>query len=179
MALSWITSSRTSQILQMKKEDLELLKTATGVTAKVLILRGKANRMKQEPHAQENELGDFAPFVETWYATAEPKRFMFPAPSRTERKDMLRTIKEALRHANNEPRLENRSIRRGSLQLLARSGASLRVLLDCSGHSNEATLKRYLNYGRLRARDLDKTAAQQNALARVSRRSTDSGSDSC
>lgn len=166
IALAWISSARTSQILQMRKQELELFTTPDGAKAKLLLLRGKANRQKQQPHAQEGLLGQFEQFVKPVYErTADPKDFLFNAPSKQQRDNIMDEIKNTLRSANNEPRLENRSIRRGSLQTLARNGASVKVLLDCSGHSSETSLKRYLNYGRISTRDLAKTKDQMMALA--------------
>jgi hypothetical protein len=52
----------------------------------------------------------------------------------------------ALRSAN--PELNTRAIRRGALQTMAMNGVPTKTLMTFSGHTNEETLKRYLNYGK-------------------------------
>jgi hypothetical protein len=59
-------------------------------------------------------------------------------------------VKVTLRTAVNK-QMENRSLRRGALQCLAKAGASIPTLLSFSGHSQVNTLKRYLDFGRLGA----------------------------
>ena len=56
-------------------------------------------------------------------------------------------VKIALRRAH--PKLEQRSLRRGSIQTLAASGLSDEELLKYSGHTNVQMLRRYLNFGKL------------------------------
>jgi len=61
----------------------------------------------------------------------------------------LQAIKDTLRAATGNIKLENRSLRRGALQSLAKAGAPLATMLNFSGHSNVTSLKRYLNFGRI------------------------------
>ena len=56
-------------------------------------------------------------------------------------------IKDALRRAN--PKLEQRSLRRGAIQALAATGLKDDELLHYSGHTNVAMLRRYLNFGKV------------------------------
>ena len=44
-----------------------------------------------------------------------------------------------------------RSVRRGSLQAMAQAGVPLELLMRFSGHTQEKTLLRYLNWGALTA----------------------------
>src|SRR3990167_7319462 len=74
---------------------------------------------------------------------------MFPAPTRRARTNLMLSVKDTLRAATGNLQLENRSLRRGALQCLARAGAPLATMLNFSGHSNVNSLKRYLNFGRI------------------------------
>ena len=51
-----------------------------------------------------------------------------------------------------DPKLEKRSVRRGSLQALAMAGADESTLLTFSGHKDAPMLWRYLNWGQMRGR---------------------------
>jgi hypothetical protein len=77
-------------------------------------------------------------------ADLPPAQKIFPATTKGP------DLKEALREAQapNEPLLEQRSIRRGSLMALASTGISEKELLHFSGHTNVTTLRRYLDWGR-------------------------------
>jgi hypothetical protein len=56
-------------------------------------------------------------------------------------------IKIALRRSH--PELEQRSLRRGALQTLACApGITDELLMEFSGHTRVATLRRYLNWGK-------------------------------
>jgi hypothetical protein len=48
-----------------------------------------------------------------------------------------------------DPRMEAKSVRRGSLQAMAACGVDHKTLMLYSGHLQETTLLRYLNWGRL------------------------------
>jgi len=56
-------------------------------------------------------------------------------------------IKDALRRAN--PKLEQRSLRRGAIQALAATNLKDEELLHYSGHTNVTMLRRYLNFGKV------------------------------
>jgi len=62
-----------------------------------------------------------------------------------ERNKMGETIKHQLRKA--DPRLEQRSLRRGALSTMALNGATVRQLLYYSKHKSEEMLMRYLDWG--------------------------------
>ena len=171
IALTWVTSARSSQIVQLKAGEVDLIQGPDGSQiVKVVLCRGKSNRLQQQANAVHADLGDFARFVvPILERRTDPNAFLFPAPSRQQRKDFLGRIKDSLRNANNEPRLENRSLRRGSLQSLALSDASSKVLLACSGHSTVKSLKRYLNFGRIVTSDTAKNKKQMEVLSKVSK----------
>ena len=60
--------------------------------------------------------------------------------------DVQQQLLAALRSVN--PLLEQKSMRRGSLQALAAQGVDARTLMHYSGHTQERTLNRYLNWGK-------------------------------
>ena len=71
-------------------------------------------------------------------------------------------IKDALRRVN--PKLEQRSLRRGAIQTLSQTGLFKdEELLHYSGHTNVAMLRRYLNFGKLSGEGA-KLSAQAAAL---------------
>lgn len=151
LAVTWITFGRSGALIQLRREDVELKDTANGdTTFTITIMRGKSNRLGQDPHSITGKLGDFSIYVKPIVnSITNPKQFIIHAPSSLHRDNIRKDMKSALRSANNEPRLENRSLRRGSLQTMAAAGATTQMLLACSGHSSVKSLKRYLNFGRV------------------------------
>mgnify|MGYP001573383159 FL=1 len=61
------------------------------------------------------------------------------------------------------PRLQGRSLRRGSLQCLAAAGVPTETLLAFSGHTQLETLLRYLDFG---AKPSERTHRAQDAALR-------------
>lgn len=59
--------------------------------------------------------------------------------------DIQQQLLQTLRSA--DPALEQKSMRRGSLQHLAALGFDARTLMHFSGHTQERTLMRYLSWG--------------------------------
>jgi hypothetical protein len=149
IALSWVSTARSSSIVQIKHQDISILDDDR---VQVTVMRGKSTRLGQPPHTVTTALGNFAPFI-LRALKQEPSRrpvdFVFPAPARKARAFLLQAVKGALRDATGDMKLENRSLRRGALQCLALAGAPLTVMLAFSGHSNVQSLKRYLNFGRI------------------------------
>jgi hypothetical protein len=169
IALTWVSFGRTGSMIQLKREDVQLTPVEGDTEFKITIMRGKSNRLGQDPHTVTGKLGDFSTFVTPIVeAITDPKQFIIHAPSYSQRSTLLTAVRSMLRNANNEPRLENRSLRRGSLQTLARSGASIPVLLACSGHSSVKSLKRYLNFGRVRTEEQRAAGEIFGSLVRVS-----------
>lgn len=151
LAVTWITFGRSGALIQLRREDVELRDETNGdTTFTITIMRGKSNRLGQDPHTVTGKLGDFSIYVKPIVnAITNPRQFIIHAPSSRHRDNIRNAMKSALRSANNEPRLENRSLRRGSLQMMATAGATTQMLLACSGHSSVKSLKRYLNFGRV------------------------------
>uniref|UniRef100_A0A7S1MDI9 Tyr recombinase domain-containing protein n=1 Tax=Neobodo designis TaxID=312471 RepID=A0A7S1MDI9_NEODS len=166
LGLTWITYGRASALAQAKREDIVLSKDPDGETvAAITMMRGKSNKLGQDPHTVTNPLGCFAPFVVEYLENiTEPDQWIVFAPTRTERKKLLGAMNDALRNANGIQELETRSLRRGSLQLMAKAGATIEVLLVCSGHSSVRSLKRYLNFGRVMSAEQRKAGKMAGQL---------------
>ena len=153
LAVTWVTYGRSGALIQLRREDIDL-KPVDDLKKRwwfrITLMRGKSNRLGQEPHTVTGHLGEFSPFVVPIVnRVQDPKAFIVNAPSRQNREKRRNLMKVMLRNGNNEPRLETRSLRRGSLQTLADAGAKMAVILACSGHSSPKSLKRYLNFGRV------------------------------
>jgi hypothetical protein len=89
----------------------------------------------------------------------KPRRFLFTCETPEDRKRLLKDLVGALRLVN--PTFESRSIRRGALQHMARTGTPASVLMSFSGHGTVAMLKTCLGFGTL----LEDEAKQQRAAA--------------
>lgn len=151
LAVTWVTFGRSGALLQVRREDIDLRPIGNGdYEFTITIMRGKSNRLGQDPHTVTGRLGQFSTFVVPLVlAQSDPKKFIVYAPSCRHRDVLRASMKDSLRNATGKLDLENRSLRRGSLQTLARAGASISTLLACSGHSSARSLKRYLNFGRV------------------------------
>ena len=170
LAVTWVTFGRSGALVQLRRQDIVLAPSQDGdVNFTITIMRGKSNRMGQDPHTVQGRLGDFSQFVvPVVERITDPKAFIIPAPSTSHRDNLRAAMKSALRCANNEPRLENRSLRRGSLQTMARAGASIKMLIACSGHSTVKSLKRYLNFGRVATEEQKQVSEIYDALVKTS-----------
>jgi integrase len=86
------------------------------------------------------------------FLDAAPPGQLFPHTTALQHKKWGVSLRDALRTIDG--RLEQRSFRRGALQLLARDPATThQTLLHFSGHTNVAMLKRYLNWGAINANE--------------------------
>ncbi len=167
LAITWLTCARTMSVVQTKADDLSVETETDGSRAiTVTFRRGKSNRLGQGPHTVRTYLGVFSTFVEPLLNTKRGAgEFLFQAQSRKARTNFLVAVRDSLRNANDEQRLENRSLRRGALQALARNGANIATLLAFSGHSNVKSLKRYLNFGRVATAEQRSTKILLQALS--------------
>jgi integrase len=153
IAIAWVTTGRTGSVVQAKVQDF----TVRDDTLQLTVRRGKSARLGQPPHTITTKMGSFAKYIlpafEPTVPTRDEGRFLFYAPTRQARHNMLEEVKITLRSATGLREMENRSLRRGALQCLAAAGAPTATLLSFSGHSQLATLKRYLDFGRLGVSD--------------------------
>jgi hypothetical protein len=139
--LAWVSAARCGCILQLRRQDVTF--TPDGRLS-LLFRRGKG-ALVRGPYTVHtcvppSALADFQLLL----VDLPPSQKIFPATTKGS------DLKEALREAQtpNEPLLEQRSIRRGSLMALAGTGISEKELLHFSGHTNGTTLRRYLDWGR-------------------------------
>jgi hypothetical protein len=95
----------------------------------------------------------------------EKSYFLFPSPA-----TLGTAVRAALRRA--DPRMELRSIRRGSLLDMAERGVPEVVMLEFSGHTTLAMLRRYLAWGTAAKAITNQTAA---AGARLTVRTATAG----
>jgi integrase len=129
LALAWLLCGRTGDIRQLHDDDIAM----EGDSLTVTYRRGKtvARRGPYSVHTT----------IPTGWRSIFTDQALFSQLHRIQPKDMLVALRRV------DPRLENRSIRRGALQQLANSGLTVEELLAFSGHASAAMLDRYLNWG--------------------------------
>lgn len=133
--ITWLTCNRTGCVLQLSREDVEL--SADGRMS-VRFRRGKGVRVRgpYTVHTKVDEM--FLPRLQQWLQQRRGRLFSMVTGTQ---------IKLSLRKVNAQ--LEQRSLRRGSLQLLSTApGITDQLLLEFSGHTSVKTLRRYLSWGR-------------------------------
>ena len=138
--LAWVTCARVGCILQLRLSDLAW---SDNPHLAITFNRGKGVRFRG-PYTVHTVLSPaWARLLKRW--SAARKTTLFPAQVTGVQ------VKLALRRSR--PNLEQRSLRRGSLQHLAeQTNITEEQLLLFSGHTSVATLRRYLNWG-LKGRD--------------------------
>lgn len=137
--LTWLTCGRAGDVLQLEPDCIEVQETGLMVhfrRAKTVKSRGPYPIFTPLPPQEFRK--EFYEFVEL--ALSTKRKWLFE-------KVQGNHVKLALRRAH--PKLEQRSLRRGSIQTLAATGLSDEELLKYSGHTNVQMLRRYLNFGKL------------------------------
>lgn len=155
-SLEWSTTARTSDALFVRPRRVTFSETTTVVT----FVEGKGVRARGAPYTVSFTT-PFAPSLRRAVRRAlrDKETYLFPP----ERHGALRQrLKNILKKC--DPRLELRSLRRGSLQHMAAQGVSLELLMTFSGHTNKQTMLRYLDWGVHAAAVLD---AQVEASAHL------------
>ena len=134
--LAWVTCARVGCVLQLRVADLSLSEGDTNLA--VTFRRGKGVRFRG-PYTVHTKLPQaWSALLLRWLR--QRKTTLFPANVTGPQ------VKIALRRAL--ATLEQRSLRRGSLQHLAEmTDIKEEQLLLFSGHSSITTLRRYLNWG--------------------------------
>jgi hypothetical protein len=160
LLVTWLTCGRGGDALLLKPENVELVtKTHKGVEQlgmEVNFWKGKTVKTR----------GSYMVFTQSPPEDLKEEFINFQQKMRKE--DYLfkgvkgAQIKDALRRVN--PKLEQRSLRRGAIQTLSQTGLFKdEELLHYSGHTNVAMLRRYLNFGKLSGEGA-KLSAQAAAL---------------
>ena len=130
LEVAWVTAARGGDVLRIRTKEVEV---KTGGT-KVRFVVGKT--ASRQPYTVNT--APLSQSAREYVLGADPEGWLFPGV----RGDDLRV---ALRRA--DPRLEQRSMRRGALQHLAAEGVGDVDLLAYSQHRQVDTLRRYLNFG--------------------------------
>lgn len=134
--LAWLTCARTGCVLQLSTEDVVI---NPNHTLSVRFRKGKSVRARG-PYCVHTTVipPRYRKRLIKWLAQRRHSLFTgaITGPD----------IKLALRRVN--PQLEQRSLRRGALQQLATfPGITDATLMEFSGHTQVATLRRYLSWG--------------------------------
>ena len=141
--LTWITASRVGDILKLRVTDLNIGRdravSITFMKGKTVAKRGAFTVSSHIPNLP-NEAKEAVEYLMTAHATRSDSP-LFPNIKGAD-------IKNALRTTTGDKLLEQRSLRRGSLQELAAQGMPLATLILFSGHTSTAMLLRYLGHGR-------------------------------
>ena len=160
LLVTWLTCGRGGDVLLLKPSNVEVTtREAKGKRTEVMAVsfwkgktvktRGSYTVFTQPPPKQ------FQPEWEEYLRSKRGERYLFRGVRGAQ-------IKEALRRVN--PKLEQRSLRRGAIQALAATGLKDEELLHYSGHTNVTMLRRYLNFGKVSGEGT-RLASQALALA--------------
>jgi len=145
LALGWLVAGRTGDILKLRREDIVLSNGSLTVTYR----RGKTVARR-------------GPYSVSTLVPREWQILFDKMPDMPMNGSSTWATLKALRTVHKD--LENRSIRRGALQTLARSGIEEQTLLLFSGHASVAMLRRYLAWG---ADTAANTSAMKKAAANL------------
>lgn len=142
---TWLTCGRGGDVLLLKDGDISLRdrdgSSKTKIQMDVHFSRGKTVKTRG-PYTvfTQGPPPEYEEEFRTYLLKVPAKEYIFKGVKGAQ-------IKDCLRRANSK--LEQRSLRRGALQRLAKSGLSDLELLHYSGHTNVPMLRRYLNFGKL------------------------------
>jgi integrase len=141
LAIAWLTAGRIGDVTQLKRDHVRLTDQGMSVTFR----RGKT--AGAAPFTVHTACpAEWRPFLQDLLDRRTAGQFLWQAASPQARTDMGKTVAAALKQV--DPMLEQRSIRRGSLQHMADEKVPDETLLLFSGHKRLETLKRYLDWGR-------------------------------
>jgi integrase len=153
MLIAWLTCARVGCVLQLRREDVRETEQGLAVQfrrGKSVLVRKTAYTVHTAKIPEEYRL-PFQAFL------CKQKGFIFFHVKGHQ-------VKTSLRRA--DTMLEQRSIRRGALQTLAKVGKmSLESMLAFSGHTNVKMLQRYLDFGMQEPPEM--TSASAAAAARM------------
>ena len=145
LLLTWLTCGRGGDVLLLKPGNVELTdrETKGGKVRMMSVGFWKGKTVKTRGSYTVFTQPPPPTLLEEWKAyqkSAEGSNYLFKGVRGSQ-------IKDALRRAN--PKLEQRSLRRGAIQALAATGLKDEELLHYSGHTNVTMLRRYLNFGKV------------------------------
>jgi integrase len=153
LALAWHAAGRVGDILRLRTADVVVAQAGVTITYRVhktLLSRGVYSPPPLKLPPQQLAL------LNRWLEERKRghQQYLFPSPER-----LGPQVKVALRRVS--PTLEQRSLRRGALLHMAKTGVPATVLMEYSGHTTERMLRRYLSWGA----DLRDRANQAQAAA--------------
>ncbi|MBS1986799.1 hypothetical protein JST99_02615, partial [Candidatus Dependentiae bacterium] len=133
LIITWVTAARIGCVLQLDTRDITITRDRT---LSVTFYRGKAAQVRG-PYTVHT-----APLPIEWLKEIVTVMKVFPTRIfiTLTTKSMLKVFRSV------DKTMEAKSLRRGALQCLA-SNFPLPMVLHFSGHTNERTLLRYLNWG--------------------------------
>jgi hypothetical protein len=137
--ISWFTAQRVGCVVQLAAQDLEL---RTDCSMTVRFRKGKTVPVRGPYSVHTGRIPQqYMEELQNLLRERAPHQTLLGNTTGVE-------VKLALRTANTD--LEQRSLRRGSLQALSRQvGMTDALLLEYSGHTNINSLLRYLNWGQV------------------------------
>lgn len=153
--LGWITASRLGCVLQLHKEDIVF---NTNNSVSITFRRGKGVKARgpytvHAPQVPESLLN----LLITYHNSRNTKMFSQAVKGST--------LCMALRQVS--PDLEQRSIRRGALQCMAKAGVTEETLMRFSGHTQVSTLRRYLNWNAVNTKVAQEMQSAGEALMQL------------
>jgi len=156
IALAWAVAGRVGDITRLLLRDTQLIDRQLTIT-----YRHHKTMVTKGPYSITTTLeAEDARVLRKWLeqrrqGAEHNQQWLFPHP-----KKLGTEVRKALKEI--DPKLEQRSIRRGSLLQMAERGVPEATLLEFSGHSTTHMLRRYLQWGAaLQSRNNSTTAAGQ------------------
>ena len=134
LEIGWLTAARGGDVVKLRNQDIMIMSEGTSV--RFVIGKTATSQPYTVCTAPLSQAGK--EWVEMRKKEGGEKGWLFPGVTGSQ-------IKDALRRVN--PKLEQRSLRRGALQFLASTGMSDHQLLAYSQHRCIDTLRRYLEFG--------------------------------
>ena len=143
LSMAWLTSQRPGDVVHVKVAHV----VWSGTKAVIRFSEGK-NHAATDQYSIHCEVPD--QWSGMWKkqlkeAQTAKRKFLFQVANASQRKSLMRRLREALRATTGGDKLELKSLRRGSLQAMAVK-ATPEQLLKFSRHQDVKTLRRYLNY---------------------------------
>ena len=140
LQVCWLTSQRPGDVVHVRPCHVRLIEDK----AVIRFAEGK-NHAATDPYAIHCVIPQ--PWLPEWKKLMEKKRkYVFEVASKSARASLMTRLRLALRRTAGGKELEMKSLRRGSLQIMATNGASVAELLKFSRHQDAKTLRRYLSY---------------------------------
>ena len=152
LMLGWLTCARLGCILQLEKKDVLCQEGRLAITFR----RGKGVRVRGPYTVDTQPLPK--EWMELYEKYTEERKTERLFPQSLQGSDLCAALRKI------HPVLEQRSIRRGSLQAMAANKVDEPTLMRFSGHTQVATLRRYLNWNRENAKVQDEMQAAATSL---------------